>query len=163
MSTVIEAPRERVWRALSQPRERIRWDTRLLALTRPVPDYPHGEQAAHWRYQLGSVPVELADQPVEVVPGKRLRQALAIGSFRFEQTWTLSEGSEEAEAEEREEETERNERTTRVSLRFSAPENTVPVVGGALDRFDLRRLASEIVDDSLRSLQRWCESPASPE
>lgn len=160
MSTVIEAPRERVWRALSQPRERIRWDTRLLALTRPVPDYPHGEQAAHWRYQLGSVPVELADQPVEVVPGKRLRQALAIGSFRFEQTWTLSEGSEESEGAERE---ERTERTTRVSLRFSAPENTVPVVGGSLDRFDLRRLASEIVDDSLRSLQRWCESSAGAE
>jgi hypothetical protein len=30
-------------------------------------------------------------------------------------------------------------------------------VGGALDRFDLRRLASEIVDDNLRALQRWCE------
>jgi uncharacterized protein YndB with AHSA1/START domain len=145
MSAVIEAPRERVWRALSQPRERIRWDTRILSLTRPVPDYPHGEQAAHWRYQLGSVPVELVDQPVEVVPGKRLRHALSIGSFRFEQTYTLSEESERGEK-------------TRLSLRFSAPENTVPVVGGALDRFDLRRLASEIVDDNLRALQRWCES-----
>jgi hypothetical protein len=155
MSTVIQAPRERVWRALSQPRERIRWDIRILSLTRPVPDYPHGDEPAHWRYQLGSVPVELIDQPVEVVPGKRLRQALSIGSFRYEQTYTLSEGSEDEAGEEA--------GRTRLSLRFSAPENTVPVVGGALDRFDLRRLASEIVDDSLRSLQRWCETESSPE
>jgi hypothetical protein len=148
LSTVIEAPRERVWRALSQPRERIRWDTRILSLERAVPDYPHGEEPARWRYQLGSVPVELVDQPVEVVPGKRLRQALRVGSFRFEQTYTLSAEGEEGGAAAR----------TRLSLRFSAPENTVPVVGGALDRFDLRRLASEIVDDNLRAIERWCGS-----
>ena len=143
MSKVIHASRERVWRAISEPRERIRWDERILSLVRPAPDHPYGDQAAHWRYQLGSVPVALEDQPLEVVPGKRLRHALAIGSFRFEQTYTLSdEGAEH----------------TRLSLRFSAPENSIPVVGGTLDRFDLRRLASEIVDGNLRALQEWCES-----
>jgi uncharacterized protein YndB with AHSA1/START domain len=142
ISTVIEAPRERVWRALSEPRERIRWDTRIVSLEQPAPDYPHADDAAHWRYQLGSIPVRLEDRPVEVVPGKRLRHALSTGSFRFEQTYTLSEEGPDR---------------TRLSLRFTAPENSVPVVGGALDRFDLRRLASEIVDDNLRALQRWCE------
>jgi hypothetical protein len=34
----------------------------------------------------------------------------------------------------------------------------VPVVGGELDRFDVRRLAAEMVDRNLRSIQKWCEN-----
>lgn len=143
MSTVIHATRERVWRALSEPAELIRWDERILALEQPAPDYPHGDQTTRWRYRLGSVPVGLEDRPVEVVPGKRLRHAMAIGAFRFEETYTLSEEGEDH---------------TRLSLRLAAPSNPVPVVGGALDRFDVRQLAAEIVDENLRSIQTWCES-----
>ena len=144
MSAVIDSPRERVWRALAEPAERIRWNERILALDEPVPDYPHTDRPAHWRYRLGSVPVVLEDRPIEVVPRKRLRHALAIGSFRFEETYTLSD--------------EDDPDRTRLSLRLTAEKNSIPLLGGELDRFDLRRLASEIVDGNLRSTQRGCES-----
>jgi len=145
MSSVIDSSRERVWRALADPAERIRWNQRLLALDEPVPGYPHTDRPAHWRYRLGSVPVTLEDRPVEVVPGKRLRHLMSIGSFHFEETYTLSD-----------EEPDR----TRISLRLTAAKNSVPLLGGTLDRFDVRRLASELVDDDLRSIRSWCERDA---
>ena len=40
MSTVIESPSRRVWRALTVPEEVIRWDERVLALRDPVSGYP---------------------------------------------------------------------------------------------------------------------------
>jgi hypothetical protein len=39
-------------------------------------------------------------------------------------------------------------------------ENSIPIVGGLLDRFAVRRLAAQIVDSKLRSLQKWCENQA---
>ena len=31
------------------------------------------------------------------------------------------------------------------------------MVGGQLDRFSVRRMATKLVDANLRSLQKWCE------
>ena len=144
MSTVIHTTRERVWRALTEPAEVIRWDERIISLEAPVSDYPSTGHVAHWRYRLGSVAVDLHDQPVEILAGQRLRHAMSIGSFEFEETYTLG--------------TEAGSHHTRLSLRLASTANSVPVVGGALDRFDVRRLASEIVDGNLRAIQKWCEN-----
>jgi hypothetical protein len=100
----------------------------------------------HWRYRLGSVPVVLHEQPLEVVPDSRLRSSVALGLFRFDETFQLFS---EAGDEDR----------TRLMLKLVAS-NSVPVVGGALDRFAVRRLAAEFIDAKLRGVQKWCETPA---
>ena len=46
---------------------------------------------------------------------------------------------------------------TRLNLTLCV-ENSLPVVGGLLDRFAVRRVASEIIDRNLRLIQHWCES-----
>jgi uncharacterized protein YndB with AHSA1/START domain len=47
MSTVIDAGRERVWRALTAPDEVIRWDERTVALVDAPDGYPRiGENGA---------------------------------------------------------------------------------------------------------------------
>jgi uncharacterized protein YndB with AHSA1/START domain len=143
MATSIQAPRERVWRALTLPAERIRWDERTLSLESAAEGSASPGSESRYRYRLGSVPVELRGRALEVVPPSRLRHEMAIGRFRFEETYTLADDG-----------TGR----TRLSLRIAAATNTVPVLGGALDRFDVRRLASELADTNLRAVQRWCES-----
>jgi hypothetical protein len=87
--------------------------------------------------------VVLRDRLVEVVPQERLRSAIALGLFRFDQTYSLAREKGEAGR-------------TRVTLKLVAS-NSVPVVGGLLDRFAVRRLAAELVDARLRALQKWCE------
>lgn len=144
MSKVIRSPRARVWRALTSPDELIRWDARLLSLEEPAPDYPAPGSHTVWRCLVGSVPVELRGDPVEVIPATRLRSAMRLGAFRFEETWTLVDDEPGA---------------TRLSLRL-ASENSVPLVGGELDRFDVRRLSTERVDETLSRLQEWCERDA---
>jgi uncharacterized protein YndB with AHSA1/START domain len=144
MSTVVHAPRSRVWRAVAEPAEMIRWDEHRIALEEPAPDYPQPDQIAHWRYRLGSVPVDRRDRATEVVPGSRLRLEIDFGSFRCEETYTLVD--------------EDGDQKTRLSLRLVSNTNSVPLVSGALDRFDVRRLASELVDGSLRAVQKWCEN-----
>jgi hypothetical protein len=69
-----------------------------------------------------------------------------MGLFRFDETFSLSNASGDSEH-------------TQLRLQLIAA-NSLPVVGGLLDRFSVRRLASEIVDRKLRSLQKWCENRA---
>jgi len=138
LAAVVDAGPADVWRAITEPAELIRWDTAALALIEPGEDWPALGQALVWRYQLGSVPLRLKDTPVEIVPEKRLRSSVSLGSFRFEQSWSLAD----------------DEGRTRVGLSIAA-RNALPMMGGELDRFDVRRLAAEYVDGKLRGLRGW--------
>lgn len=144
MSTGVSANRDRVWRALTVPEELIRWDEKLVALLHPADDYPLVGQQVRWRYRLGATAVTLRNSLLEVVPKERLRSATTMGLFRFDETFTL--GHEIGEPE-----------RTRLQLKLVAA-NSVPVVGGLLDRFAVRSLAVELVDRKLRSIQKWCEN-----
>ena len=143
MSAVIGAPRERVWCALTVPEEVIRWDERLLSLAAPAPGHPRVGETVRWRCRLGSVAIDLLERPIEVVPCQRLLSDISLGLFRFEETCGLAD---EAGDESR----------TRLSVRLLAS-NSVPLVGGLLDRFEVRQLATTMVDSKLKALQRWCE------
>jgi len=147
MSAVIESPPGRVWRALTVPEEVIRWDERMLALRDPVPGHPTEGRQACWRYRLGAIAVDLHDLPLEVVSERRLRSAVSLGLFRFEETWTLDASRDLAH--------------TRLALRIVSS-NSVPLVGGILDRFAVRKLTSERVDAKLRAIRSWCERVTAP-
>ena len=136
----VGSPRARVWRALTDPAEVIRWDESLLALMEPAEGYPQVGQHVKWRCSVGAVPVVFHDRPLEVVSHERLRSKVAMGLFRFEQTWSMAD----------------DEDRTRLGLSIAA-ENSIAVVGGSVDRFDVRRMAAEYVDTKLRALQKWCE------
>jgi uncharacterized protein YndB with AHSA1/START domain len=142
MSKVIRSPRARVWRALVSPDELIRWDERRVSLEEPIPDYPAPGHSARWRCWLGPVTVSHCEDPLEVIPAERLRSTVRLGSFEFEEIYTLADEAPDA---------------TRLSLRLTA-NNTVPLLGGELDRFDVRRLSTERVDETLAQIQRWCEA-----
>ena len=145
MSKVIRSPRDRVWSALTNPGEMIRWDARRRSLEAPAPGYPRLGQRAHWLCEVGSLQVRCVETPLEVLPAARLRTDVSLGSFRFEETYTLVD--EEPSG-------------TRLSLAL-ASRNSVPLFGNELDRFDVRRMCAERVDASLSLLQRWCEVPRS--
>ena len=144
MSTRVGAGRDRVWRALTVPEELICWDEQLVELLHPAVGFPQEGQQVCWRYRLGTIAVMLRNSLLEVVPKKRLRSATTMGLFRFDETFTL--GHEVGDPE-----------RTRLQLKLTAA-NSLPVVGGMLDRFAVRRLAVELVDRKLRSIQKWCEN-----
>ena len=144
MSTGVSANRARVWRALTVPDELIRWDEQIVALLDPAEDYPLEGQQVRWRYRLGTIAVILRNSLLEVVPRERLRSETRMGLFRFDETFTHGFAVGEPER-------------TRLQLKLVAA-NSVPVVGGLLDRFAVRSLAVELVDRKLRSIQKWCEN-----
>jgi len=152
LSTVIGAERERVWRALTRPAERIRWDERLVERLDPASGDPAPGQRMRWRYRLGAICVELLERPLQVRAPERLHCEQALGLFRFSVIYTL--GVESGLPD-------RTSDRTKLSLRLTTP-NSVAVVGGTLDRFHVRRVASEFLDSQLRGLQKWCESAAEP-
>jgi len=141
MSTRVAADRERVWSALTDASERLRWDVALEAPIDVAPDHPRPGGHARWRYRLRGLPVVLHERTLEVVEGKRLRSAMTLGPFRFDLAFTL--------------EPEDDGVRTRISAALAAS-NVVPVVGGALDRFAVRRLASGIVADALEGVRAHC-------
>jgi len=146
MSAAIGANRARVWRAITDLAERIRWDEQMLALLEPVESYPQVGQQVSWRYRLGTVSVVYHDRPTEVVPQERLRSRVHLGLFHFDQTWSLVSEISKSDIE-----------RTRLGLQLST-DNSIPVIGGSIDRFGVRQIAVEYVDGRLRSLQKWCES-----
>jgi len=151
MSTRVGAGRERVWFALTDPSERPRWDGPLEAPLDVASDHPRPGDHACWRYRLHGLPVILHERTLEVVEGKRVRSSMSLGPFRFDLAYTL--------------EPEEEGRRTRLSAALAAS-NVVPVVGGALDRFAVRRLASELVAQVLEDLRAHCDprcaGPRSP-
>jgi len=144
MSTAVASDRERVWRALSAPEELIRWDEQLEALLDPAEGYPQKGQQIRWRCRLGTIAVVLRKSLLEVVPRERLRSITELGLLRFDETFTL--GCETGDPH-----------RTRLQLKLVAA-NSIPVVGGLLDRFAVRRIATNLIDSKLRAIQRWCES-----
>lgn len=142
MAKVVRCPRARVWRALTAPAELIRWDTRRVSLEEAAPAYPTLGRSVRWRIALGNVTLPQREEPVEVVVSERLRSAVWLGSFRFDESFTLSDEPMG---------------TTRLSLTVAA-KNSMPMLGGELDRFDVRRLATERVAGTLEMIQRWCEA-----
>ncbi len=143
MSAVIGAERDRVWRALTVPDEMIRWDARMVAILDSPEGYPRIGEKVRWRYRLGKIPIILTERPLEVAPGERLRAAITLGLIRFEETYTLDLENDAA-------------RQTRLTLKLCA-KSEVPMMGGVVDRFDVRRMATELIDERLRSVQKWCE------
>jgi hypothetical protein len=144
MSTVIGAGRARVWRALTQASEILRWDERALELLEPADEYPRVGRNVRWRYKLGAIPLLLNERPLEVEPEARLRCAVALGLFRFDETFQLA--------------SEPGGDRTRLTLKLVS-QSQIPVVGGALDRFAVRRIANDFIDAKLRGVQKWCENP----
>jgi hypothetical protein len=144
MSAVINADSRHVWQALTTPSELVRWDERILASIDAPEDYPSNGQHVRWRYKLGGIPLVMHDRPLEIVPLERLRASLAVGSMRFEQTYSLNleTGSPPR---------------TRLGMKLVAS-NSVPIIGSVVDRFEVRRMAVDHVDITLRSLQKWCEN-----
>jgi uncharacterized protein YndB with AHSA1/START domain len=142
MSAVIEAEPRCVWRALTDPDELCAWDENLLAPVDPPEGYPCVDAPQRWRYLLRGIQVLMHERPLEVAPGRRLRSSLALGGMKLEQTYTLT-----PEAESR----------TRVSVGIVAS-NSIPVLGGTIDRFEVRQLVAERADSQLRALQKWCEA-----
>ena len=146
LATAVGAPRARVWRALTDPGELVRWDEHAEALLESPSAAPVAGRVLRWRYRLAGVPLVFREELLEVVPEERLRSAVRLGLFRFEQTYALADDPADPGR-------------TRLSLRV-ASDNAVPLVGGLLDRFAVRRQAAELADERLRSLRKWCEAHA---
>ncbi len=142
-SVGIDACRERVWRALTDTRELIAWDDRMLAPVGSPNGYPQAGETVRWRYRLGSVQVVLHEKPSEITCYERLTSSLRVGSLRFEQTYTLT--GEPADPDK-----------TRLGMKL-VTDSSVPIIGEVLDRFHVQKLAAERIDETLDAVQRWCE------
>ena len=152
MAAVVAAPRARVWRALTDPAEIVRWDETRTALVDVDAVYPTPDQKVLWRTKLGNVALVLHERAQLVDPPERLALVCNAGSLHFEQLYALVEEPEDAAQAAR----------TRVSLKIAA-RNRVQLIGADIDRFEVRRLLIARTDASLRALQKWCEAERPPQ
>ncbi|MGH7288060.1 MAG: SRPBCC family protein [Myxococcota bacterium] len=143
MATVVAAPRAAVWDALADPEQIGRWRPGVReTLHAPVRSPSRGRQL-RFRCLLKGVPVMLEETTLEVVPGERLRSEARLGLFHFEETFSITAADPDGGH-------------TRVGLRIAAP-SEAPLVGAILDRFAVRRFATELAATYLHALRDWCE------
>jgi hypothetical protein len=144
MSAAVSSSRSRVWAALADPAQAARWRPGVLALLDGEGAYPRAGHTVRWRCRVRELPIVLHETPTEVVPGERLHARLRLGLFHYEAHFTLSSLAGEPTR-------------ARVGLQIQVP-NELPLVGGTLDRFDVRRLATELAATDLMALRDWCEA-----
>lgn len=144
LTVAISADPQRVWQALTDPGEIVRWDESRTGLIDPSPPYPEGK--VRWRSKLGKVTVVLNEESIEVSPPRRLALRCRSGSLRYEQLYQLQPVRPSDE----------QKHCTNTSLKISS-DNRVSLVGAELDRFEVRRLMIGRIDSTLRALQIWCE------
>lgn len=144
MSATLAASRARVWSALAEPAQAVRWRPGLLEPVSREEPYPRPGVAVRWRCRVRELPLLLHETPLEVVTGERLHARVRLGLFRYETSFTLAPLAAD-------------DSRTRVSLQIQVA-NELPVVGGTLDRFLMRRLATELAATELMALRDWCEA-----
>ncbi len=167
MSAAIAALPQRVWRALTDPSECIAWDENRLSALDAMDRYPEPGEWVRWHYRMGSVPIVMKEQPIEVVPGRKLHSKVTLGSLHFDQTFTLNVEHDPAMAGGSAFEGDATDiggsamaggsAKTLLGMKVVAS-NSAPVLGAVIDRFEVRRLTSDRVDATLRSITKWCES-----
>lgn len=92
----IAAPVHRVWQALCLPDEVAQWDSGVhVSLDAPV-EYPQPGQRVRWQ-TTGTFLRVLIDEPLEVIPNRRLRSNLSLGPARFDEIYTLETGADSSE------------------------------------------------------------------
>lgn len=138
----IDAPPARVWRALCDPAEVVQWDTAVEAALNAPADYPLPGQHVRWRYRSGPFRI-LHDRPQAVEPERMLRSLLAVGPFRFDETYALEPRAGAC-------------RLT-ASLQVEA---ALPLLGPLLTRLWLGPRTRAAVAASLQTLKRHCEEVA---
>jgi uncharacterized protein YndB with AHSA1/START domain len=143
MATVVAAPRSAVWSALTDPGEIARWRPGVEGTLGAADPLPAVGRQLRFRCRLQGVPVTLEETALEVSPSERLRSDVRFGLFHCEETFSLAAADPDGGH-------------TRVSLRISAPSET-HLMGASLDRFAVRRFATELAGTCLRALRDWCE------
>ncbi len=143
MATVVGAPRIIVWSALTEPEEALHWRPGAQRLLESPPGELAPGRLLRLRCLLQDVPVVLEERTVEVEPGKRLRTQVRFGLFRFEELFSLADADAMGAH-------------TRLRLRIATASQT-PLLGGSLDRFAVRRFATELAATYLAALRDWCE------
>jgi hypothetical protein len=143
MSAVVAAPRAFIWNALSNPEQALHWRPGVTGILSPAPGELAPGRMLRLRCVLEAVPVVFEELALEVLREEKLRSELRFGLFRCEETFTLAAADPDGGH-------------TRVGLRITTPSET-PLVGESLDRFAVRRFATELASNSLAALRDWCE------
>jgi uncharacterized protein YndB with AHSA1/START domain len=140
ITVTINAPIERVWRALCDPAEVTRWDATVVeALDAPC-DYPKPGQHVRWRI-AGSDAV-LHDRPQHVEPPTRLHSLLSQGRENLDETYTLTAAGDQAT----------------VVMCYVMLTYDIPFVGWVIARLRSLRRAREGFEASLHNLKHHCET-----
>ena len=140
----IKATPRRVWRALCDPAEVTQWDTGVAAALDAPADYPQAGQYVRWRYRNGLFRI-LHDRPQDVVAERTLRSLLAVGPFRFDETYTLEPRNDGCQLT--------------AALRVVVP---LLAIGRLIERFYLGPRTRNTVRASLDAIKRHCEAHATP-
>ena len=142
VEVLIEAPVRRVWRALCDPTEVARWDAGVERALDAPRDYPRPGQHVRWRCRSGLFRL-LHDRPVEVETERLLRSRLALGPYRYDETYTL----------------EASDRGCRLRADLTAT-LAVPFAG-MVSLLYSGPITPRSFADSMDGLKHWCEAEAS--
>lgn len=135
----IAAPPSRVWRALCDPAEVVRWDAGVVEALDAPADYPRPGQYVRWRYRGGLVRI-LHDRPQEVVPERKLRSLLRVGPLHFDETYMLEPAGG----------------GTKLTVTMEVA-TSIPVVGRLVERWYALPTSRRAVAISIQALARHCE------
>ena len=164
LAATIDSTGERVWRAITEPSQRLLWDDRIVGAIEPDRgDAPRRRsvrllsssplappiQKTRWRFLWSGIPLVLVDEVHRTEGHERSFGRFSIGSMRFDQTLTVSEERDDGGPR------------SRLAMKLVA-NNSIAVFGELVPRLEVQRLAIEYVDTTLRLVRKHCEADTHP-
>lgn len=141
-SVEIAVDPQTVWRALTDPKEVVCWDTGIVEALDAPPDYPSAGQHVRWRYRLGPLFLVLHDRPILVETASTFASSIQLGPFDFEEIYTLQRIAASA-----------TELTAELSLT-----SRIPLLGSLVERIVGQPLARATVRTALAAIKCHCEN-----
>ncbi len=141
MGAELRCTPQQVWAALSDPEQIGRWRPGIVREEAQRGRFPDPGAELRYRCRLQGLPVALRIVAREAMAGERLRTELRLGLFRCEEGFRIQaiDGSR-----------------TRVGLKIRTP-SEMALVGESLDRFAVRRFATDLASVQLQAIRDWCE------
>lgn len=131
---------DRVWRALCNPDEVVRWDVAVVEALDAPADYPRPGQHVRWRCRTRLWRI-LHDRPREVIEGEKLRSLLALGFSRLDETYMLTAPAAGCRLD--------------LDLELKV---ALPLLGGVIERLYAGADTRRGFEASLAGLKRHCEA-----
>ena len=136
----VNADIQRIWKAMVDPADVVQWSYDVSEIMSDPQDYPTANKTYRWRFRHPFLKLTLYDTPTTIIPTKTYHSVGQLLFFTWDETYELEAQSSKV--------------LLSVELNL---QTKLPIIGKFIDRFFMKWVVKEQVQQTLNRLAKFCE------